>query len=366
MKKILHILPQFHPGGGMERVVMNYFDNLDNNEFHFDILTHEMNDAAYADRIRQKGGKVFRFDTPRPGNIGDSANRFRNLLRDGKYDVIHCHMANAAFLYLRIAQQESVPLRILHSHQDHYSDDSLHALRNIPLILWGKRYANCRVACSRKAGDFLFHNEQYYLVKNGIDLNKFIFDLKKRANMREKMRLNDDCVLFGQVGRLVPQKNPLFGIRVFNAYHIINPNSKMLFAGEGTLVSDLENYIVEHNLENEVQLLGNVNYIPELDSALDVLLMPSLYEGLGLSLVEAQATGLCSFASDVIPQEAFASEFVIPLSLRKSPEDWASAIQDRLKTNHLNRNEGNAQVALAGFDARKSTQKIEEIYTSVQ
>lgn len=323
-----------------------------------------MNNDTYAKRIEAYGGKVTIFDPIGLGTIQSNAERFRRLLRTGHYDVVHCHMANAAFVYLRIAQQENAPIRILHSHQDHYADTRLHAIRNVPLVKLGKQYANYRVACSQAAGRFLFGSKQFTVIKNGIDFRDFHFDQKVRDNARNSLKANQTELLVGQVGRLVPQKNPLFSIRLYAELQKVFPNSRLIFAGDGPLRAESEHLSSTLGLSNKVIFLGNVEDVDALSNALDVLLMPSLYEGVGLSLLEAQATGLPSFASSTIPPEAFVTSFSMELDLKSGTTNWAQSIADTIRTTSQNRETGVEQMREHGYDAKDCTELIESIYAS--
>ena len=362
--RILHVLPQFQPGGGIERVVMNYFDNIDHDEYHFDIVTHKMENDTYAREITAAGGQVHVFDPVGPKTIGSNAKRFAALLDEKPYDVVHCHMANAAFIYLKEAEKKGVPARILHSHQDHYADTKIHALRNIPLIAIGKRHANRRVACSVESGRFLFGSKPFTVVNNGIDLDTFRFDADKRYKMRTELKADDQTLLLGQVGRLVPQKNPLFSIKIFETLLREHPNATLVFAGDGELRQEALELTHQLGISQNVAFLGNITDVVGLYNALDGLLMPSLYEGISLSMAEAQGTGLPVFASDTIAKESFATSFASKLKLDDGPEAWAKAILRLLPHMPTDRITGVNQMREHGFDAKDCTRQIEDIYSS--
>jgi glycosyltransferase involved in cell wall biosynthesis len=331
VKRILHILPQFQPGGGMERVVMNYFSQLNHDEFLFDVVTHKMEDRAYADVLSRGGGETFVLPLMSFGNIRDIAQQFNDLLDGRHYDVIHCHMANSAFIYLRIAKKHNIPIRILHSHQDHYADTRSHVLRNMPLIAIGKRYANRNVACSQAAGTFLFGRDNYSVLTNSIDIDIFRFSASSRKKIRDYYGFLDGQMVFGLVGRLTPQKNPVFALNVFAACRADGfPDAKLVIAGEGELHDEMLNHAKRLHIDKDILWLGNTNIIAQIDQAIDVLLMPSLYEGLPMGLVEAQASGMECFVSDTITAEAIAGDFVHFLSISKTAQFWARYVADTI------------------------------------
>ena len=367
MKRILHILPQFQPGGGMERVVMNYFNYIDSNEFRFDVLTHRLDNRIYADRIEHSGGKVFVFPPFGIRTLAEITRRFDELLSTRHYDVVHCHMANAAFIYLRIAQKHGVPLRILHSHQDHYADVWSHAVRNVPLVAAGRRYANYNIACSKAAGDFLFKDKQYTILKNGIDVNEFCYSDEKRQAFRNKLGISNKEIIFAYVGRLVPQKNPIFMLDVFSAcLKKSNADIRLVIAGSGELEQQMRHHASDLRVDKKIIWLGDIDNVSELDSGIDVLLMPSLYEGLGLSLIEAQCAGACCFASDTIPIEAFATHCVESISLKSPIDEWAAKIVRCLPDLDISKRYQLAdEIEYSGYNANASAKQLMNIYEQI-
>ncbi len=343
---------------------MNYFNYLDHDEYHFDVVTHKMESTVYADEITTAGGHVHLFAPVQLGTIQVNARRFSEILDAGHYDIVHCHMANAAFIYLKIAQQKGVPIRILHSHQNHYADTKLHALRNIPLISIGKRYANRRVACSKDSGRFLFGSKSFTVVNNGIDLDTFHFDTNKRIEQRAELGLQKSDLFLGQVGRLVPQKNPLFSIQVFDELLKQQPNARLIFAGDGELRKEAERLTRQLGREEQIQFLGNITDVVGLYNALDALLMPSLYEGISLSMAEAQGTGLPVFAANTIAEESFATSFAVKLNLNDEPETWAETILQTLPKMSKKRDSGITQMRQHGFDVKECAQIMQTIYDS--
>lgn len=365
MKRILHILPQFQPGGGMEHVVMNYFEHICHKEYQFDILTHKIEDDAYVKAIRNAGGQVYLFPKFSVRTLNEIKDEYRKVLTEKQYDIVHCHMANASFLYLYIASQLHVPLRILHSHQDHYGDKLSHTIRNIPLIELGKRYANAYVACSKNAGTLLFKKREYTILKNGIDIEIYAFSKEKRRRFRENIRaVNSNTRVFGIIGRFVPQKNIKFAIDVFNSYRLNHDNDVFLvIAGDGEMKDDLHKYAHSKGLDANVLWFGNIKEIDILNSGIDILLMPSLYEGLPLSLIEAQCAGVQCYVSTNIVEESCVNNYSHRLSLSQSAEVWAKTIFDTYKD--VDRFVGCEAISEAGYDIRDVFHDLMMIYNQI-
>lgn len=364
MKRVLHILPQFQPGGGMEHVVMNYFEHIDRKEYQFDILTHKMEDDTYAKEIWNTGGHVYLYPKFSIRTVNEIKSKYQKLLMANKYDIVHCHMANAAFLYLYIAAQACVPLRILHSHQDHYGDKITHAIRNIPLIEIGKNSANLYIACSEKSGKFLFGKKKFCVLKNGIDAKKYKYSNSKRATFRGKINVDLDTRVFGIIGRLVPQKNIKFAIDVFNSYSKkYDARAVLVIAGDGEKRIELQEYVHLKGLDAKIVWLGNIKEIDVLNSGIDVLIMPSFYEGLPLSLIEAQCAGVQCYVSTNIIKESCVDSYSHRLSLKRNSEYWAKQIHDTY--TNVDRVLGYEEIRKTGYDICDVSHELITIYNQI-
>ena len=365
MHKILHIVPQFQPGDGISSVVMNYAKAIDHARFTFDIITHRVDHPSYVNAIQNMGGTVHVLE----GFSFGSLSRLRHWVNDfytrhqEEYDAVHCHMSNAAFLYLREAARVNVPVRILHSHQTKYADTFSHAIRNMPLIAWGRKYANVNVACSRQAGRFLFGNQPFIPLPNAIDTQRFTFNQHDRDEYRENMRLTKDDLLYGNVGRLALQKNQGFLLQAFRDVRQHNPNAHLIIIGEGPLRTELHQMAQDIGIKDAVIWVDNTSRIDAYYSAMDAFLLPSLHEGLPVSLIEAQCSGLpCLIAQNIDDQS-----IILP-TIHQLPIDdkslWSrqmfpmksSPAHNRLQASHL--------VSQAGFDMRVQARLLEDIYLS--
>ena len=189
-ERILVIIPGLNVCGGMESFFMNYFRSIDRSKIVFDFLTHDISDVSYVKEIKELGGKIYKLPPFSISNLKLIKLEYINILKENHYRIVHCNMANAAFMYLNIAKKMNIPIRILHSHQDKAADSFSHALRNIPLIYYGKKFANVRIACSKQAGDYLFKTKEYTIINNAIDYSKFKYNQEIRANIRKKLNIN--------------------------------------------------------------------------------------------------------------------------------------------------------------------------------
>lgn len=325
--KVLFILPALNVCGGMESFIMNYYRNMDRTKFQFDFLAHSVNDNSYLDEIKALGGKIYIMPSFSVKTVSKIKSQYIKILKENKYDIVHCNMANAAFIYLKYANKCDVPVRILHSHQNKAAGSLSHAIRNVPLIALGKKYANCNVACSALAGRFLFKNGDFKIIPNAIDYEKYRYNSKVREEVRTELRINDE-LLIGHTGRLSNEKNQTFLLNVFHEFVEKNPDTKLLLVGEGENEEQLKNQVVDLGLKDKVIFTGSRSDIDRLLQAMDMFVFPSIYEGLGISVLEAQASGLYCICSDGVPAEAKISEKFDRIALDAGMDSWVKKIEE--------------------------------------
>ena len=364
MINVLHIAGSFQPGGGIDRVIYNYFSYIDHSRFRFNVLCHKCDDRAYAEKIEEYGGEVMCLPQLAGSSLLSSFQRVESILSASHYDVVHCHMANAAFLYLRAAKKCGVPTRILHSHQDHYADSMSHAIRNVPLVHAGLRYANVNLACSREAGNFLFGKRPYTVLRNAIPVSDYSYSPDKRNAWRRAHGIDEHEVVFLNVGRWTKQKNQIFILRLYKELQSNFGLSRLVFAGDGELKDKLVRVACELHLEKNVIWLSTEHDMQALYSASDVMIFPSLYEGLPMALVEAQAAGLPCFMSDTVSSETVISDSCVVLPIDQGTGPWVRALASAdLPSIPAVRASGAGQVASHGFDISDVAQNLEDIYS---
>ena len=359
--RVLMITPAINICGGIESFLMNYFRHIDRSQFVFDFLTHDDSEPSYRNEIEALGGKVYVLPPFTPASFFIIKKRFHEILSENSYTIVHCHMANAAFLYLKEAKKAGISVRILHSHQSKSADSFSHAIRNIPLIWFGKRYYTVACACSVLAGDFLFGNKPYHLVHNAIDYSNYAFSAQKRQIRQTQLEIADESTLvFLHTGRLCPQKNQTFLLSIFAQIKKTTTRKVHLFlVGDGEDLPILQTMVKQLQLEQDVTFLGTRKDIPELLSAADAFLFPSRYEGLSIAALEAQAAGLFVFASDTIDSQTDISGHLIMTSLATPKEQWAQMILSNITQHPFDR----SQLELSpDFDITHNCNEIMELY----
>ena len=265
-----------------------------------------------------------------------------------------------------IKKYSNVPTRIIHSHNSSFNNQFGNSIRMI-LGYFSKLFqsssTNC-LACSKKAAYWLFRkstveNSKVELINNGIDINKFKYDVKIRNIFREKLGISDKVVI-GNVGRFTFQKNHKFLLEVFNEYLKINNEAILLLVGEGELEEEIRNKMKDLNIDNKVIFYGISNEVEKLMQAMDCFVMTSFYEGLPIVGVEAQASGLQLILSDKITNEIKIISNVKFISLNDNARIWACELDKSIK---LQRKDTSNELIKKGFDIESIAKKLEELFS---
>ncbi len=364
-RKILQVTGSLRMGG-VEKVAINYYKYIDKDEFEFDYLVFgdEKGDLEY--QVEYLGGRVLRIPHPRKGLI-DFYKNIRNILRkEGPYDVVHSHPLFISGLVMKAAYEEKVATRIAHSHsaRDNLKVSLKKKVYNVAMKFYLKKYSNIFLACSVSAGNYLFgakfFGQNGQVINNGIDLEKFNFDISIRNKVRNQLRLDKSFVL-GHIGRLSDVKNQTFVLDVFNRVKQNYSDSKLILVGDGPDKRKLIKYAKNLEIYNDVIFLGTREDANELLQAMDLLLFPSKYEGLGIAILEAQVAGLRCVISDIIPKEVDVTSLNSRLSLNDDLNKWADEV---LKYNCLYERENKTYDFIKNqYDMDSVMRKIREIYT---
>lgn len=339
--------------GGMESVIMNNYRLLDKTKVSVDFLC-VFEHMAFEEEVVALGGKVFHIDKPHKHFFKFYKN-VKKIIRN-KYDIIWyntCSLANIS--YLKIAKKFGVKVRIIHAHNSKNPDSKLKGyLHNFNRRKIAK-CANYFWSCSQEASDFFYNkkimaNPNYRIINNAIDLPKFRFNEKIREEVREELGLKNELVI-GHVGRFHFQKNHEFLINVFNEIHSANHDAKLLLIGKGENRNKIIALVEKLNLKNNVLFLGERTDVNRLFSCMDIFVMPSLFEGLPVVLIEAQANGLPIVASDVVSKQSKILDNFKFLSLQCDGgiKTWGSCILGT-KTDINNRINAITELDKKGFN----------------
>ena len=331
--------------GGLETMLMNYYRNINRNKIQFDFLVHRDFEADYDQEILNLGGKIYRLSRLNPFSK-KYLNELNQIFRDhSEYKIVHSHLDCMAGIPLKYAKKNGVPVRIAHAHNSNQTKDKKYLLklmfkRNI------KKNATDLFACAHDAGIWMFGCEQFHVMNNAIDTKAYVVSKQTGKEVRQEMQIPEDAFVVGHVGRFAPPKNHKFIIRVFAEVLKEKPNALLLLVGEGDLRREAEALTVGLGIQRNVIFAGMRSDVNRMLQAMDVFLFPSIYEGLPLAIIEAQAAGLPCLISDKVPIECRKTDLVSQLSLNDSLNVWKDAVIDAGK---VIKRDTSREISDAGF-----------------
>lgn len=351
--------------GGTESFIMNVYRNIDKSKVQFDFLIpHDSAKIAYEDEIKALGGKIYRMYYMRRERNLEGAITLEELFHQHKeWKGVHynCCAIDTRFRVLLEAKKHNVPMIILHSHNSMYMSKpnwkkklyEIYARANL------KRVTTNLFACSKEAGEWMFHKNAYTVLNNAIQVAEFQYEEAVREKKRKELGIEDKWVI-GSVGRFQYQKNTEFIVDIFYELQKEREDAVLILVGDGDLKESVQARIKHWNLEDKVQLLGSRDDVAQLYQAMDVFLFPSRFEGFGIVLVEAQVSGLPCFTSkDVVPATVEVTELLKFISLENTAKAWASEI---LNFDYSKRISQEKKVIEKGFDIQQLAKQLEKIY----
>lgn len=355
-----------YKGGGVEAVVMNFYRNIDRNKIQFTFVCDEDSTDIPYEEIEKLGGKII--IVPPYSKPFKYHSALKKALKEDDYKIIHSHISTMSVFSLFAAKCAGVPVRIAHSHSTTNKKEKKKNLMKQVLRPFSKVFATDYMCCSELAGRWLFGNKEYdkgnvYLLNNAIDLDKFKYNESLRKKKRKELGIKDNTLVIGHIGRFVAQKNHDFLIDIFDEIHKKNNNSILLLAGQGPLMEDIKNKVKKLNLDDNVKFLGQRNDANELYQAFDVFLLPSLYEGLPVVGVEAQAAGLLCYLSDDMTKETKVLDITKFMSLNNTPKEWADNILDYVKK--YKRIDTFKEMTAKNFNIKEEAKKLEDYYLNL-
>lgn len=316
-------------------VLMSYHRHIDRTRVQFDYLSFRQTDVTFEEEILTLGGKVYHFSRPNlKADFYKKVDRFFEK-HANEYAVVHCHPIYTAAIFGKAARRHGVSHVIQHSHSTRLSEKFLSQVRNFAMLSVFRHRATEYAACSEAAKKIFFWKkpEEVYLMRNAIDVGKFTFSPEKRAARRKELGIGEDTLVLGHVGRFSKEKNHGFLLEVFAEVLKQRPDAKLLLIGDGVLFEAIKTLSAEKGLAQSVIFAGRQQDVAGYMSAMDVFLVPSLFEGLGIVLIEAQANGLPCLAANTIPSECAVGGEVVFLPLDYK-EEWAIQTLKSLKCRH--------------------------------
>ena len=349
--------------GGAETMIMNLYRNIDRSQVIFDFVVHGDDAGAFDQEISELGGKIYHCPKYKGYNHLTYVRWWKNFLRNhSEYKVIHGHIRSVAAIYLLIAKKYG-RVTIAHSHSTSNGHGLIALIKNVmqyPI----RSIADYLFACSQDAGEWLFgkkatKRDNYRIIQNGIDINKYAFDLEIREEYRRKISAENRKVYI-HVGRFHPAKNHEFLLNVFKELVRLDKNAILLLLGDGPLKERIKGKIHFLNLQNNVIMLGNREDVNNWLMAADLFLFPSCWEGFPMSIIEAQASGIECLVSNTITREVAVTELVQFLPITEGVEPWIKTItsREKIRRSYKKNNKDN----LEEFDMRSIAKDMQRYY----
>jgi len=349
--------------GGVERLLYDYYTHLDNDEVAFDFVIFDREkEGIFEKPLREKGCHFH--CVPRVKGFGLSYLRaLWRILREGRYQVVHAHRGSRSFFVLFLAWAAGVPVRIVHSHVAFEPDANI--IKHLKTEVFKRLcriFATDLFACGDDAARFMWGTAdpaRVHKMTNAIDTGRFHLALAARDRMRQELGVSDKFVL-GTVARIDIQKNPMYLLNIAAAVKQSGMPAVLLVAGTGPMEQEVKERAREMGLEGFVRFLGVREDIPELLAAMDLFLLPSLFEGLPVTLMETQASGLPALVSDRVTSEMDKVGLIRFLPLAEDVSCWSNAIMDA-RVNE-NRCAYAQKVLAAGYDISDQARKLGAFY----
>ncbi len=360
--RILHVLGRTDIGGA-ESFVMSIYRNINRDKIQFDFAIHTNDKCDFDDEIERLGGRIYHLPKYEIYNHSKYVSEWKRLLNNKKFAVVHGHMDSTASIYLKIAKQNGIRT-VSHIHNTN-GEKNIKSLikrlyrRNINDV------ADYKFACSQAAGKYLYgdQSDDFVVIHNGIELEKFLYDSNKRLEIRKSLGISDNDIVIGHVGNYRPIKNHKFILKLLENLNSRIENVKLVLVG-ANVKEHLEKQAIDLGVDDKVLFLGARSDVSSLLQAFDIFVLPSISEGLGISLIEAQASGLKCFVSENIPKEAEVTDNIYFLPIRNVSDIklWSDKIVEEIGYNRENMK---SEIEKNGYDIIETVKYLEQFYLRI-
>lgn len=337
--------------GGVGQFIINYFGKMPSQKYNIDIITMYIESDTLLKKYKDNNINVIKIPSKKESII-KNYKAINKIFKSKDYDIAYANLTLTNFVPLFIAKKNRIKVRISHSHLS--GKNSI--LNNIMSFLT-LRSATVYLACGKKAGEFLYKKNNFKIIKNAIDIKKFAFNKEIREAEREKLKIPNDAIVLGNVGRFTKQKNHKLIIEIFEAFHKEHPNSYLLLIGDGELKITIENIVREKKLTQYVKFLGEIRDPYVKFQAMDLFIQPSLFEGLSIAAIEAQGSGLPCLFSNTVDHDVKVLDSVKFLDLNSSLSLWVNACSSLLMTQ---RTDQSMEIKEKGFDILNESRKFDD------
>ena len=354
MKYFVHVVGSMAPGG-IENFIMNIYRNIDREKIQFHFILNMKKEVSYDEEIERMGGKIY-YVTRKAENPIKNFFEVRKIIKENKYDTVCRHSDNAfTVVDLLAAKLAGTKRIIMHSHSTQTKNTGLHNF----FRLWFPFVTTHRFACSKTAGRWMYGKADFQVVYNAIDTDKFAYSEEIRKQMRKEWGV-ENAHVYGHVGSFVYAKNHLFLVDVFHEISKQDEKAVLFLVGDGELREEAEEKVKEYGLEKKVIFTGRRMNVPDFLQMFDVLLFPSVYEGLPVSLVEAQTSGVQCLISDRITNEVILTDCARSYSIDLGAESWAKKAMEVMElAQSIPRKSKQEEIKEVGYDIHSLTKFYE-------
>ena len=361
--RVLHILHSMNRGG-VENALMNYYRHIDRSCVQFDFLLTDQLKCNFEDEILTLGGKIFRVPLLKMSNPLPYIKGVRNFFKaHPEYKIVHSHTSSKSFFPLFLAKELGIPVRISHSHSSK-AEGGVNGMIRKMLRPFLKLVATDWLSCGEQAGQYLYGKKaqeggRVKLFRNVIEADRFRFSKEKREYMRKSLEIDNDVFVIGHTARFDPIKNHKFDVDILAEIKKIYPKCKLLEVGFG-IKEGLLGYATQKGVIEDIIFTGVVNNVFDYEQAMDVFILPSFNEGLPLSIIEAQVSGLPCFTTEgTVSKECSVTNLVTYTPLEAGAETWAEKIWGSRSTERKDRFD---EIVSAGYNAETSAIRLQDFY----
>ncbi|MCD7741496.1 MAG: glycosyltransferase [Ruminococcus sp.] len=369
--KVLHIVAGLDTGG-VAMLLYQYYSVIYTRGVVFDFVVHEDSKlegrrGRFESKFEELGSTIYRV-SPKKEGLSKNLKQVEEIMVSGSYAAVHVHNEETSALYTMMAKRLGIPTRIVHAHYAYKKYSFQRKIYSNIMKMLIKYSATNWLACSQDAGIAMYgekgiQSPKFKVIHNAMDLSKFEFSSSIRCQVREELGIEDNEFVIIDVGRLTYQKNPQFMIEVFHSIYEKRHQSKLLMVGIGELEDDTKDIVAKYGMEDKVVFLGMRNDVNLLLQAADAFVLPSRFEGLGIVYVEAQATGLPTFATkENVPAEAKVCDNLEFISEKCTADEWADMILRKVVDNKDSRHSPLQELVKAHFDINREADALLEIY----
>lgn len=348
--------------GGTEMFMMNILRQIDRTRFHIDFCICSNEITPNRIEAESYGCKVYVLPSRHLGLL-KYIKALWTFMKEhaGEYDAVHWNGGNvSSFMSFITYKYYGIPVRVVHAHSSNavgLHNKILHGFHRNFLSIFCTHF----FACSSDSAKFFYKESPTVIINNGIDVEKYDYDVIERKVLRDEYQISDDAIVLGHVGRFDDNKNHSFLLEVFKEYNVRHSNSYLLLIGQGVTFAEIENKVKVLGLSDKVILTGPRNDVHRFMSAMDCFVMPSKFEGLPFVLVEAQCSGLPCIVSDTINIDAKLTENITFTSLKYSPKHWCSLIENKMSS--FFRESQSDTIIAKGFSIKDSVQYLQKVYS---